>query len=109
MTVFSIPKNLYIALASCLLLLASCLLPQGLCLQLKYKCENFCSQGVRLTRNLIRHGSHRSLLPTPYCLLPTPYSLGALSVGELNSPRVAPLPTPFAIVIQITAIGLENH
>ncbi|WAN69076.1 hypothetical protein BJP36_42735 [Moorena producens JHB] len=22
------------------------------------------------------------------------YSLGALSVGELNSPRVAPLPTP---------------
>ncbi|NEO42208.1 MAG: hypothetical protein F6J90_40175 [Moorea sp. SIOASIH] len=26
--------------------------------------------------------------------LPTPDSLGALSVGELNSPRVAPLPTP---------------
>ncbi|NEP34198.1 MULTISPECIES: hypothetical protein [unclassified Moorena] len=25
--------------------------------------------------NLIRHGSHRSLLPTPYSLLPTPYSL----------------------------------
>ncbi|NEP65814.1 MAG: hypothetical protein F6K02_10395 [Moorea sp. SIO3A5] len=27
-------------------------------------------------------------------LLPIPDSLGALSVGELNSPRVAPLPTP---------------
>ncbi|WAN69673.1 hypothetical protein BJP36_36900 [Moorena producens JHB] len=26
--------------------------------------------------------------------LPIPDSLGALSVGELNSPRVAPLPTP---------------
>ncbi|NEP50290.1 MAG: hypothetical protein F6K65_16320 [Moorea sp. SIO3C2] len=25
---------------------------------------------------------------------PPTYSLGALSVGELNSPRVAPLPTP---------------
>ncbi|WAN68734.1 hypothetical protein BJP36_40935 [Moorena producens JHB] len=30
----------------------------------------------------------------PIPLLPTPDSLGALSVGELNSPRVAPLPTP---------------
>ncbi|WP_267872046.1 MULTISPECIES: hypothetical protein [Moorena] len=26
--------------------------------------------------------------------LPTPDSLGALTVVELNSPRVAPLPTP---------------
>ncbi|NEP36311.1 MULTISPECIES: hypothetical protein [Moorena] len=33
-------------------------------------------------------------MPIAYCLLPTPDSLGALSVGELNSPRVAPLPTP---------------
>ncbi|EGJ31886.1 hypothetical protein LYNGBM3L_32270 [Moorena producens 3L] len=28
------------------------------------------------------------------CLFPIPNSLGALSVGELNSPRVAPLPIP---------------
>ncbi|WP_424100201.1 hypothetical protein [Moorena producens] len=34
-------------------------------------------------------------LPTPDSLIPTPDSLGALSVGELNSPRVAPLPTPY--------------
>ncbi|NEP32824.1 MULTISPECIES: hypothetical protein [Moorena] len=30
-------------------------------------------------------------------IFPTPYSLGALSVGELNSPRVAPLPTPYSL------------
>ncbi|NEP32434.1 MULTISPECIES: hypothetical protein [Moorena] len=35
-----------------------------------------------------------SLLPIPCSLIPAPDSLGALSVGELNSPRVAPLPTP---------------
>ncbi|NET68585.1 MAG: hypothetical protein F6K63_31000 [Moorea sp. SIO1G6] len=34
-------------------------------------------------------------MPIAYCLLPTPDSLGALSVGELNSPtESAPLPTP---------------
>ncbi|WAN69343.1 hypothetical protein BJP36_05750 [Moorena producens JHB] len=35
-----------------------------------------------------------SRFPIPDSRFPTPDSLGALSVGELNSPRVAPLPTP---------------
>ncbi|NEO79190.1 hypothetical protein [Moorena sp. SIO4G3] len=39
-----------------------------------------------------------SRLPTPDSRLPTPDSLGALSVGELNSPRVAPLPTPDSLI-----------
>ncbi|NEP65889.1 MULTISPECIES: hypothetical protein [Moorena] len=33
-------------------------------------------------------------MPFASCLLPLAYSLGALTVVELNSPRVAPLPTP---------------
>ncbi|NEO49151.1 MAG: hypothetical protein F6K55_35685 [Moorea sp. SIO4A3] len=33
-------------------------------------------------------------IPLTGSKFPIPDSLGALSVGELNSPRVAPLPTP---------------
>ncbi|NEO82618.1 hypothetical protein [Moorena sp. SIO4G3] len=34
-------------------------------------------------------------------LLPTPY--GALSVGEFNSPRVAPLPIPYQNILKCGA------
>ncbi|NEP69524.1 MAG: hypothetical protein F6K02_30485 [Moorea sp. SIO3A5] len=56
----------------------------------------------RLSTDHIYHSNevHKifSLFPAPYSLLPAPDSLGALSVGELNSPRVAPLPTPDSLI-----------
>ncbi|WP_143727572.1 hypothetical protein [Moorena bouillonii] len=48
---------------------------------------------VSFTPVLPTSGFFPLTLPKPPTL-PTPDSLGALSVGELNSPRVAPLPTP---------------
>ncbi|WP_293119072.1 hypothetical protein [Moorena sp. SIO4G3] len=94
--VFSIPKNLYIALASCILPLTSCILPQGFVYNSNTNARISVPRawafrdGERAPRDL----RSRDCSPSRVAPLPTPYSL---------------LPTPFAIVIQITPIGLENH
>ncbi|WP_293096924.1 hypothetical protein [Moorena sp. SIOASIH] len=69
---------------------------------MRYK--NFCPYGAlsvmanapRVTygQGIARHhGSHRSLLPTPYSLLPTPYSLLPTPYSLLPTPYSL-LPTP---------------
>ncbi|NEO59712.1 MAG: hypothetical protein F6J98_04540 [Moorea sp. SIO4G2] len=71
--------------------LASCLFPLASCLrdlfttQIQMREFLFPGRGLSVMANAPRvtygqgiarhHGSHRSLLPTPYSLLPTPYSL----------------------------------
>ncbi|EGJ32113.1 MULTISPECIES: hypothetical protein [Moorena] len=52
-------------------------------------------EDISVLKQLIDHSLKSNSLEEFEQLLAQHHSLGALSVGELNSPRVAPLPTPY--------------